>query len=345
MTPGSSEASSRTAEAEEQDNENSEEKRKSTGSISSLVKMWEGNPSTDPQQQHQVTEVPAQPATASSSNITGGLAVSHPQPPANQVTTNSGSVVKFEKRIWPPIPYSTDNPTEKPVVPIKPLTVQNSGIPSTTSGKKVMAPPTTKPPPPTTKPPPPIMGVKPPLPGGKPSVCNIYAAPSQISAHSSTKEPKKKSATSPAVKESHKKSGQSVEDTETSTDSGLSSLSSSCAAAPPTTNSCVAAVTSPPDDRLLQSIQELANNLHSFGHSKENNKAASQKILCICTGCTGVIDSISPTARFKFRGLVNKLENLSKDVLTSHTLKSDGQAKIVGEIKTVLKDLLNILQR
>ncbi len=35
--------------------------------------------------------------------------------------------MKFEKRIWPPIPYSTDNPTEKPVVPIKPLTVQNSG--------------------------------------------------------------------------------------------------------------------------------------------------------------------------------------------------------------------------
>ncbi len=31
------------------------------------------------------------------------------------------------------------------------------------------------------------MGVKPPLPAGKPSVCNIYAAPSQISAHSSTK--------------------------------------------------------------------------------------------------------------------------------------------------------------
>ena len=54
--------------------------------------MWEGNPSTDPQQQ-QVTEVPAQPATASSSNITGGLAVSHPQPPANQVTTNTGKKI------------------------------------------------------------------------------------------------------------------------------------------------------------------------------------------------------------------------------------------------------------
>ncbi len=57
--------------------------------------MWEGTPSTDPQQQQQVTEVPAQPAAASSSNITGGLAVSHPQPPANQVTTNSG-----KKNFW-----------------------------------------------------------------------------------------------------------------------------------------------------------------------------------------------------------------------------------------------------
>ena len=69
--------------------------------------------------------------------------------------------MKFEKRVWPPIP-STE--TEKPMVPIKP---------------------TVKPPAPTTRPPPPKEGgswktsqLKP-VPAVKPNVCNIYAAPSQ----------------------------------------------------------------------------------------------------------------------------------------------------------------------
>ena len=69
-----------------------ENKRKSTGSISSLVKMWE----------------PSSPRDAS-----GASAVS---PSLASDSERPGSVVKFEKRVWPPVP-STE--TEKPMVPVK----------------------------------------------------------------------------------------------------------------------------------------------------------------------------------------------------------------------------------
>ena len=100
--------------------EEEEDRRKSSGSISSLVKMWETEDS------------PVYP------------------------DDRPGSVVKFEKRVWPPIPSSE---LEKPMVPVKPT---------------VKPPPTSKPPPPKEpafKPP------AKPITTAKPPVCNIYAAP------------------------------------------------------------------------------------------------------------------------------------------------------------------------
>ena len=73
-----------------------ENKRKSTGSISSLVKMWE----------------PSSPRDS-----TGASAVS---PSLASDSERPGSVVKFEKRVWPPVP-STE--TEKPMVPVRDLFV------------------------------------------------------------------------------------------------------------------------------------------------------------------------------------------------------------------------------
>ena len=114
-----------TVEVEEGEDEE-EDKRRSTGSISSLKRMWEdGGDGRDPP--------------------------SGDERPA--------SVVKFEKRVWPPVP-STE--TEKPMVPVKPT---------------VKPPPTSKPPPPkepSCKPPPK------PSQTNKPLVCNIYAAPNSV---------------------------------------------------------------------------------------------------------------------------------------------------------------------
>ena len=109
-----------------------DDKRKSTGSISSLRKMWE---STTPK------------------------AIDSPD--GNSAEAGK-STVKFEKRVWPPVPNTE---TEKPMVPVKP---------------------TVKPPAPTTKPPPPKepMVNPPPKPAMavKPNVCNIYAAPTVVTA-------------------------------------------------------------------------------------------------------------------------------------------------------------------
>ena len=104
------------------------DKRRSTGSISSLKKMWED----------------------------GGEAAGQARDAGED---RPGSVVKFEKRVWPPVP-STE--TEKPMVPVKPT---------------VKPPPTSKPPPPkepSCKPPPK------PSQSSKPLVSNIYAAPTSV---------------------------------------------------------------------------------------------------------------------------------------------------------------------
>ena len=79
-----------------------ENKRKSTGSISSLVKMWEPSSPRD---------------AAGASAVSPSLASDSDRP---------GSVVKFEKRVWPPVP-STE--TEKPMVPVSILSSHLSAAP------------------------------------------------------------------------------------------------------------------------------------------------------------------------------------------------------------------------
>ena len=139
-----------------------EDKRKSTGSISSLKKMWEDG----------------QPAEGGNDD-------------------RPGSVVKFEKRVWPPIIPTTE--TEKPMVPVKPT---------------VKPPPTSKPPKePSCKPPPK------PSPASKPMVCNIYAAPNSVPPKPNISSIKPKMAVN-SKNGAASKTGDSRAD---STDSGLSS--------------------------------------------------------------------------------------------------------------------------
>ena len=81
-----------------------ENKRKSTGSISSLVKMW---------------DQPSSPRDVAA----GASAVS---PSVASDSDRPASVVKFEKRVWPPVP-STE--TEKPMVPVSILLSHLSATP------------------------------------------------------------------------------------------------------------------------------------------------------------------------------------------------------------------------
>ena len=196
-----------TVEVEEDGEEEEEDKRRSTGSISSLKKMWED----------------------------GG------DPPSGD--ERPGSVVKFEKRVWPPVP-STE--TEKPMVPVKPT---------------VKPPPTSKPPPPrepSCKPPP--------KPGqtSKPLVCNIYAAPSSVPPRPniSAAKPRLPSA-SPGPKTS-KAASNGADKRADSTDSGLSSSNDK--------DNLV---------DLSQSLENLLINITKDGLTKASAMSASDKVFMI----------------------------------------------------------------
>ena len=187
-----------------------EDKRRSTGSISSLKKMWEdgGGDGRDPP--------------------------SGDERPA--------SVVKFEKRVWPPVP-STE--TEKPMVPVKPT---------------VKPPPTSKPPPPkepSCKPPPK------PSQSSKPLVCNIYAAPNSVPPRPniSAAKPKLPSA-SPGPRSSKAAASNGADKRADSTDSGLSSSNDK--------------------DNLVdlsQSLENLLTNISKEGLTKATAMSASDKVI------------------------------------------------------------------
>ena len=196
-----------------------EDKRKSTGSISSLKKMWEE----------------------------GGDGVKDPS------DDRPGSVVKFEKRVWPPVP-STE--TEKPMVPVKPT---------------VKPPPTSKPPPPrepSCKPPPK------PSTTTKPLVCNIYAAPTSMPPSApkpniSAIKPKLPITSKPSSSTDHQDNAQPPTKTRNgtgearadSTDSGLSSTNDK--------------------DNLIDlsvSLENLLDSLAKDGITKATAMSASDKV-------------------------------------------------------------------
>ena len=250
------------------------EKRKSTGSISSLRKMWESSPKIGGRK------------SAEEPN-TGDLS-----PDAGPNCSGNPSSVKFEKRVWPPVPNTE---MEKPMVPVKP---------------------TVKPPAPTTKPPPPKeppTGVKlapKPAMAVKPNVCNIYAAPSSTM-------PKPK----PPISLSKPKNG--------------------------------AGDVEPDRDSLLTVSQKLETGLDAAKRdtnhlSRSDLTNLSDEIGSFHSTCTGFIDSVPPTTRFRFRSLLTKLDQQSKEfsanVSSSNTAGSTTSNRLAGDIQVTLRDLVTVIQ-
>ena len=254
-----------------------DDKRKSTGSISSLRKMWE----------------------------------SSPKPGHDDQDKNSASVVKFEKRVWPPVPNTE---TEKPMVPVKP---------------------TVKPPAPTTKPPPPKepMVKPPPKPAMavKPNVCNIYAAPTMATTRANTTKPpiasrppgiaKTSAPPPPAEIPSHSGSGSGCSSSETSDKEELLGISL----------------------KLETSIDAAKTEL-----SKSKLLKLSDDIGIFAESASSYVDNVPATGRFRFRSLLNKLEQQSGELRSSSVGKahhSDIPAKLCQDIQTTVRDLVTVIQR
>ena len=236
--------------------ENADEKRKSTGSISSLRKMWEtGDPSPKlgGRKNEEEDEDKKSPVTE------------------HQTNNQNNQTVKFEKRVWPPVPNSEN--TEKPMVPVKP---------------------TMKPPPPTTKPPKEPMVKPPPKPPTKPIANNIYAAP-----NSKPTPPPKKPVNTAAVKISKEFLLSYFHD---NLEDNLNTVAQK------------------QNKSSTSTLMKLSDNVGSFHNS-----------------CSGFIDNVPATGRFRFRSLLMKLEQQSQELRNNQ--------EIAGDIRGTCKDIISVISR
>ena len=309
---------------EEEDNSGSGQvtngKRKSTGSISSLRKMWEANPKMASKKDGQIDEASSEVA----------------DPLADKTT------VKFEKRVWPPVPNTE---TEKPMVPVKP-TVQKPPAP------------TTKPPPPKeplVKPPPkPAMAVK-------PNVCNIYAAPTPVAASRSSASGASaaSSASKPPVaakKPSPPKTGPSGP-VPSASSGNRSSIPSGHEATQSGGSGCSSSEASERDkekDELLVISAKLETTLDSVKADMSKTKLIklSDDLGSFKESASGFVDNVPATGRFRFRSLLNKLEQQSGELRRTSTTASskkaaasDAPARLCGDIQVTVRDLVTVIQR
>eukprot|EP00095_Tigriopus_kingsejongensis_P008109 maker-scaffold184_size276635-snap-gene-0.15 protein:Tk08109 transcript:maker-scaffold184_size276635-snap-gene-0.15-mRNA-1 annotation:"tyrosine-protein kinase abl" len=273
------------AEAEEAN------KRKSTGSISSLRKMWESSESASPVLGGRKKSSPSGPLPPEAAKLS----------PTSEAAEKT-STVKFEKRVWPPVPNTE---TEKPMVPVKPTM------------KSAPAPPTTKPP----KEP----GVKPPpKPSLKPSVTsNIYAAPSAVSRPAKPSVASKPALWRGGASSSSPRPSAGQESGETLLEAALSlqeRLSSAKRDGP----------------RLSTKLwTELATRVGEFHAS--------------CA--THLEQGALATGRFRFRSLLNKLEEQSKELRDQTTMPPQDapggaprRSQLVNDIQTTVRDLVTVIQ-
>ncbi|CAB4069723.1 unnamed protein product [Lepeophtheirus salmonis] len=160
----------------------------------------------------------------------------------------TSQTVKFEKRVWPPVPNTEQS--EKPMVPVKP---------------------TVKPPPPTSKPPKEPTVKPPPKPTVRLPANNIYAAP---------------------VGNNNKKDSFVQKEEE----SIPLDISKQCLLDYYSTNleSPLASIS---EGESISTLMQLSDKVESFHRS-----------------CGGYVDNIPATGRFRFRSLLSKLEQDSKEL-------------------------------
>ena len=270
-----------------------DDKRKSTGSISSLRKMWESS-----DQKRGKAPLPD----------------SNPTSPTSETNSESRSV-KFEKRVWPPVP-STE--TEKPMVPVKP----------TMKPAAAAAAPTSKPPPPTSKPPPPT--TKPPAAKPHP-LCNIYAAPT-------TQVRPKPPGAKPTIAS---KPPQSVAAGAASASAASATRSGSVGEA--SGDSGGGSSTATEKDSILSSSQTLESKL-AAAKAKSSAQLSTSSLMQLSdsvgsfhSSCASFADNVTPTGRFRFRSLLSKLEEQTQNLRSG--------AHCIDDIHSTVKDLVTVIQR
>ena len=82
--------------------------------------------------------------------------------------------------------------------------------------------------------------------------------------------------------------------------------------------------------------------------SKSNLLKLSDHIGTFAESATGYVDNVPATGRFRYRSLLNKLEQQSGELRSSSVGKANNQdipAKLCGDIQATVRDLVNVIQR
>ena len=188
------------------------------------------------------------------------------------------------------------------------------------------------------KPPPkPAMAVK-------PNVCNIYAAPTV--------------ATSRSVKPPVASRPTSISNATTNKSAMASAASATTTSHEPHSggSGCSSSEMSDKEkdkDELLGISHRLETSIDAVSKSDLKNRSSllklSEDIGTFTESANSYVDNVPATGRFRFRSLLNKLEQQSGELRSSSVGKSHASseipAKICGDIKATVRDLVTVIQR
>ena len=174
----------------------------------------------------------------------------------------------------------------------------------------------------------------------KPNVCNIYAAPTV--------------ATSRSVKPPVASRPSSISNTNKSASASASAATTSHE--PHSGGSgCSSSEMSDKEkdkDELLGISHRLETSIDAVSKSDLKNRSSllklSEDIGTFTESANSYVDNVPATGRFRFRSLLNKLEQQSGELRSSSVGKSHASevpAKLCGDIQATVRDLVTVIQR
>merc|ERR1719219_2709819 len=195
--------------------------------------------------------------------------------------------------------------------------------------------PTVKPPP-TSKPPPK------PLASAKPQVCNIYAAPSSVSARTPSSNPRSTGLSRPNISAPAAKpkppSAEPVSAAERnggSTDAAKEEVKEEVGSSVGT------------KEAAAKAAKELETRLAKLGSSisKADAMAVAEKADTLAAACSLHVDSVPATGRFHFRSLLTRLDTQTKELRSLNVSKAADTSKLVKDLQATVKELGTAIQR
>ena len=100
--------------------------------------------------------------------------------------------------------------------------------------------------------------------------------------------------------------------------------------------------------KLESSIDAACKTNMANAVNKSSLLKLSDDIGSFAESASGFVDNVPPTGRFRFRSLLNRLEQQSGELRNSSVGKSqspDIPVKLCGDIQATVRDLVSVIQR